>query len=143
MDNVLQAERAPAAAVETAPIPPSVPAARNLAVDAYRGLVMLLMMGEVLRFSEVSAYFSHSIFWKILAWNQTHSEWSGCSLHDMIQPSFSFLVGVALPYSIRSRRRKGTPFPKMLGHTIWRSLLLIAAGHLPSLPPQQPDLFHL
>jgi hypothetical protein len=70
----------------------------------------------------------HSIFWKILAWNQTHTEWSGCSLHDMIQPSFSFLVGVALPYSIRSRQRKGAQFPRMLAHTIWRSLLLIALG---------------
>jgi len=128
MHDVLQAEPATVAAVETAPIPPSLPTARNLAVDAYRGLVMLLMMGEVLQFYRVSAYFSHSIFWKILAWNQTHTEWSGCSLHDMIQPSFSFLVGVALPYSLRSRQRKGALFPTMLAHTIWRSLLLVALG---------------
>ncbi len=124
MREVLQAEEATPAGVETLPPPvrPSVPTARNLAVDAYRGLVMLLMMGEVLQFSQVSAYYNHSLFWKILAWNQTHTEWSGCSLHDTIQPSFSFLVGVALPYSIRSRQRKGTPFPRMLAHTIWRSL---------------------
>jgi heparan-alpha-glucosaminide N-acetyltransferase len=128
MHRVLQAEPAPEAAIKTAPIPPSLPPARNLAVDAYRGLVMLLMMGEVLQFSRVSAYFSHSIFWKILAWNQTHTEWSGCSLHDMIQPSFSFLVGVALPYSIRSRQRKGAQFSGMLVHTVWRSLLLILLG---------------
>jgi heparan-alpha-glucosaminide N-acetyltransferase len=128
MRDVLQAEPATVAAVETTAIPPSLPTARNLAVDAYRGLVMLLMMGEVLQFYRVSAYFSHSIFWKILAWNQTHTEWSGCSLHDMIQPSFSFLVGVALPYSLRSRQRKGALFPTMLAHTIWRSLLLVALG---------------
>ena len=115
------AEAPPAAAgVETITAPPALPSkdvatVRNLAVDAYRGLVMLLMMGEVLSFSKVSAYFNHSVFWKVLAWNQTHTEWFGCSLHDMIQPSFSFLVGVALPYSIRSRQRKGTSFPKMLG----------------------------
>ncbi len=41
---------------------------------------------------------------------------------------FSFLVGVALPYSIRSRLRKGATFPRMLLHTIWRSLLLVALG---------------
>jgi hypothetical protein len=29
-----------------------------------------------------------------LADQQTHVEWVGCSLHDIIQPSFSFLVGV-------------------------------------------------
>jgi heparan-alpha-glucosaminide N-acetyltransferase len=35
---------------------------------------------------------------------------------------------VALPYSIRSRQRKSTPFSRMLFHTIWRSVLLIALG---------------
>ncbi len=31
----------------------NVTAVRNLAVDAYRGLVMLLMMGEVMQFTKV------------------------------------------------------------------------------------------
>lgn len=101
---------------------------RNVAVDAYRGLVMLLMMAEVLRFAKVAQSFPHSLFWHILAFNQTHVEWVGMSLHDTIQPSFTFLVGVALPYSLRSRRRKGESFPHMLAHTIWRSFLLIALG---------------
>jgi len=101
---------------------------RNVAVDAYRGLVMLLMMGEVLKFWAVSRAFPASRFWEFLAYNQTHVEWSGMSLHDTIQPSFTFLVGVALPYSIRSRQRKGDSFKFMLGHTIWRSLILIALG---------------
>ncbi len=101
---------------------------RNVAVDAYRGLVMLLMMGEVLRLAEVARSFPHNLFWHILAFNQTHVEWVGMSLHDTIQPSFTFLVGVALPYSLRSRRRKGETFQRMLGHTIWRSFLLIALG---------------
>src|ERR1700683_2631957 len=101
---------------------------RNIAVDAYRGFVMLLMMAEVWELARVSAAYPGNWFWAVLGFNQSHTEWFGCSLHDLIQPSFSFLVGVALPYSIRSRQRKGTPFPKMLGHTIWRSLLLIALG---------------
>ena len=42
-------------------------------------------------------------FWKVLCHHQSHVEWVGCSLHDLIQPSFSFLVGVALPFSIASR----------------------------------------
>jgi predicted acyltransferase len=101
---------------------------RNVAVDAYRGLVMLLMMAEVLRFAEVARSFPHSLFWHILAFNQSHVEWAGMSLHDTIQPGFTFLVGVALPYSLRSRQRKGQTFPRMLGHTIWRSFLLVALG---------------
>ena len=35
-------------------------------------------------------------FWELLCHHQSHVEWVGCSLHDLIQPSFSFLVGVAL-----------------------------------------------
>lgn len=104
------------------------PAARNVAVDAYRGFVMLLMMGEILHFSQVAQAYPGSVIWRILAFNQTHVEWTGCSLHDLIQPSFTFLVGVSLPYSLASRQRKGESFSRMLGHTIWRSFLLIALG---------------
>jgi predicted acyltransferase len=101
---------------------------RNIAVDAYRGLVMLLMMGEVLRFSEVARSFPGSAIWRFLAFNQSHVQWAGMSLHDTIQPGFTFLVGAALPYSLRSRQRKGESFRHMLLHTIWRSFLLVALG---------------
>lgn len=103
-------------------------AARNVAVDAYRGLVMLLMMGEVLHFAQVSRAYPGNWFWGILAFNQTHVQWAGCSLHDTIQPGFSFLVGVALPYSIASRLRKGANFGPMFAHALWRSFLLVALG---------------
>ena len=103
-------------------------APRNVAVDAYRGLVMLLMMGEVMQFWAVAKAYPNSLFWHILAYNQTHVEWAGMGLHDMIQPSFTFLVGVAMPYSISSRLRKGQSFRKQLLHTLWRSFVLIALG---------------
>jgi heparan-alpha-glucosaminide N-acetyltransferase len=102
--------------------------ARNVAIDAYRGFVMLLMMGEVLNFYKVHLAFPQSLFWRILSFNQTHVEWAGMSLHDTIQPGFTFLVGVALPYSIHSRNAKGQSFRRQLLHTIWRSLLLIFLG---------------
>jgi predicted acyltransferase len=108
-------------------IAPQLPA-RNVAVDAYRGFVMVLMMAEVLQLARVSRALPGNSFWSILAFNQTHVEWAGCSLHDLIQPSFSFLVGVALPYSIASRQRKGVSFAVMFGHALWRSLLLVALG---------------
>jgi predicted acyltransferase len=101
---------------------------RNVAVDAYRGFVMFLMMAEVLRLARVAANYPGNWFWSVLAFHQTHSEWVGCSLHDIIQPSFSFLVGVALPYSIASRMAKGGTFGKMFLHALWRSLVLIALG---------------
>jgi predicted acyltransferase len=117
---------------EPQPVPKTIAgtaaAARNVAVDAYRGLVMVLMMAEVLHLAKVASAYPGNWFWAILGYNQTHVEWAGCSLHDMIQPSFSFLVGVALPYSIASRLRKGQTFGFLFAHALWRSLILIALG---------------
>jgi predicted acyltransferase len=101
---------------------------RNVALDVYRGFVMFLMMAEVLNLARVYRAFPDSWFWGILAYNQTHVEWAGCSLHDLIQPSFSFLVGAALPFSIASRLAKGGTFGKMFLHALWRSLVLVLLG---------------
>jgi heparan-alpha-glucosaminide N-acetyltransferase len=101
---------------------------RNTAVDAYRGLVMLLMMGEVLSFGDVSRALPGNGVWSFLATQQSHVEWTGMHLHDTIQPGFTFLAGVALPYSIASRLRKHESFRHMLLHTMWRSLVLIFLG---------------
>jgi predicted acyltransferase len=101
---------------------------RNVAVDAYRGFVMVLMMAEVLHLARVAQAYPGNWFWGFLAYNQTHVPWAGCSLHDTIQPGFSFLVGVALPYSIASRVRKGATFNRLFAHALWRSFLLIALG---------------
>lgn len=101
---------------------------RLSSMDAYRGLVMFLMMAEVLHLARVAAARPESAFWKFLAWHQTHVEWIGCTLHDLIQPSFSFLVGVALPFSIASRLAKGQTFGKMAIHAFWRALLLVFLG---------------
>jgi predicted acyltransferase len=101
---------------------------RLTSLDAYRGFVMFLMVAEVLHLSRVARNFPESKFWAFLAHQQSHVEWIGCALHDLIQPSFTFMVGVALPFSIASRLAKGHPFGKMLGHAIWRSLLLVFLG---------------
>src|SRR5689334_11750754 len=101
---------------------------RLLSLDAYRGFAMFLMMAEVLRLGRVAASKPDSFFWKLLAFNQTHVEWIGCSLHDLIQPSFSFMVGVALPFSLASRSSRGQSRGMMIAHACWRSLLLILLG---------------
>jgi predicted acyltransferase len=89
---------------------------------------MFLMMAEVLRTAEVADALPGSIFWQWVASAQTHVEWMGCSLHDLIQPSFSFLVGVALPFSITSRLARGQEKSEMMLHTLWRALCLILLG---------------
>ena len=104
------------------------PSNRVASIDAYRGFVMVLMMAEVIRLSQMADAFPESGFWKFLAHHQSHVSWTGCSLHDLIQPSFSFLVGVALPFSIASRMARGQSQGLLLGHALWRALILVLLG---------------
>jgi heparan-alpha-glucosaminide N-acetyltransferase len=116
--------------VTSAAVPPApiVAPGRLTSMDAYRGFVMFLMMAEVLRLSRVARALPESGFWQFLSWHQSHVEWIGCSLHDLIQPSFSFLVGVALPFSIAARAARGQSRSHMTWHAVWRALLLILLG---------------
>ena len=97
-------------------------------IDAYRGFVMFLMLAEVLRLCAVSKALPGSAFWSFLCWHQTHVEWTGCTLHDLIQPGFSFLVGVALPFSLASRRSQGQSLVRLSLHAAWRAAVLVALG---------------
>ena len=98
----------------TVPLLPFV-SGRIAAIDAFRGLVMFLMLAEMMRLWTLHDAFPQSTFWAIVAYNTTHVPWQGCSLHDLIQPAFSFLVGAALPFSIASRTARGEPFAACWG----------------------------
>lgn len=99
-------------------------------LDAFRGTIMLLMLNEATRLPLVARSFPHSAIWAFIAYNTEHVDWQGCSLHDLIQPGFSFLVGAAMPFSIASRMSKGQNFWELLGHAVWRALVLIVLGIL-------------
>jgi len=109
-------------------INPMPPGGRIASVDVYRGFVMLLMMGEVLSFQSVAIALPDNKLWQVLAFNQSHVPWTWLSLHDMIQPSFSFLVGVVLPFSLASRINKVATTTALLGHALFRSLILVFLG---------------
>ncbi len=108
-------------------VAPSLPK-RVVAIDAYRGFVMFLMMGEVLRLDQMAKAFHDNPIWTFLARQQSHVAWAGCNLHDLIQPSFSFLVGAALPFSLAARTERGQSLIRLTVHAAWRSLLLVALG---------------
>ncbi|MBA4191624.1 MAG: DUF5009 domain-containing protein [Planctomycetaceae bacterium] len=113
------------------PIPRPAPN-RVAAIDAYRGFVMFLMLAEVLHLGAVAkavpATDSDKAFWQFLAHQQSHVEWAGCTLHDLIQPSFSFLVGVAVPFSLASRAARGQKFVWSAFHALWRAVILVVLG---------------
>ena len=102
--------------------------ARVTSIDAFRGFVMFLMLAEVMRLWTLHTAFPASRLWAFAAFNTQHVPWQGCSLHDLIQPAFSFLAGAALPFSIAVRQARGERFGRLLGHAVWRSLALMLLG---------------
>jgi predicted acyltransferase len=124
------------------PTEPSVPerptaaplsaSARLVSLDAYRGFIMLAMASAGLGLSEVAKKIpsdsSWAPFWQVLGYQADHVKWTGCSFWDLIQPSFMFMVGVAMPFSYASRRAKGESRGRITVHVFVRSIVLILLG---------------
>jgi heparan-alpha-glucosaminide N-acetyltransferase len=104
------------------------PPDRLASLDAYRGFVMLLMISAGLNISRVAVNFRESAVWQFLAHQTDHASWRGCTLWDLIQPSFMFIVGVALPYSLAARQAQNSSFRTLFPRALWRSFALILLG---------------
>jgi predicted acyltransferase len=86
---------------------------------------MLLMASSGFGIPQVAKHFPDSPGWKFFGHQCEHAEWTGCTLWDLIQPAFMFMVGVALPWSVANRRARGQSFRRMFGHAVWRAVLLV------------------
>jgi predicted acyltransferase len=82
-----------------------------------------------------------SDFWQSLAYQFDHVVWAGCAFWDLIQPSFMFMVGVALPFSFAARAARGQTWTTQFFHALWRSFLLVALAIFLSSPEQLPPGF--
>ncbi len=110
---------------------PEVPQ-RLLSLDAYRGLIMVTLAftgfglaGTAVRHLQKQP---GDPLWQQVHHQFEHVEWGGCGYWDMIQPSFMFMVGVAMAFSYAKRRQLGQSYLGMLGHAMVRSLVLILLG---------------
>ena len=107
---------------------PQAGAQRLASLDAYRGAIMLLMASSGFGIAQVAAGFPNSAVWHFLGQECEHATWSGCTLWDLIQPAFMFMVGVALPWSIANRQARGESFGKLFVHALRRALILVLLG---------------
>jgi len=103
---------------------------RLRSLDAYRGLVMLSIASHGLGLHQAAKQFPDSRLWSVLALQTEHVPWVGCVYWDMIQPSFMFMVGVAMAFSYAKRRDRGDSYGSLLRHAVVRSFVLVGLGVL-------------
>jgi predicted acyltransferase len=89
---------------------------------------MLTLLTSGFGFLKISQQFPDSGVWAFLARQFNHVPWEGCVLWDLIQPSFMFMVGVAIPFSYARRIERGQSHRQVLTHAFARALILIALG---------------
>src|SRR4051812_406384 len=97
--------------VPDAPAPPhfagSHTTTRVIAVDALRGFIMFWICGGDFLVASLAKAMPGGVFQKI-AGHMTHKPLSGVVFYDLIFPSFVFIVGVSLVFSLsRTREEKG------------------------------------
>ncbi|MBT3750543.1 MAG: DUF5009 domain-containing protein [Bacteroidetes bacterium] len=102
---------------------------RLLSLDFFRGLTMFLLIAE---FAHIFPYLlapevEGTLLWK-LGQQLHHCEWAGLHFWDLIQPFFMFIVGVAMPYSFKNRRARGSSEKDIFKHVFIRSILLLFIG---------------
>lgn len=125
METTLKARTDPAVASTTLAQPLT---GRVTSVDFFRGFTMFLLVGESTRLynhiesvenSSVMAYFGRMF---------SHHEWHGLHFWDLIQPFFMFIVGVAIPFAVANRLRKGDSEHDIFLHALKRAFLLLFIG---------------
>ncbi len=100
------------------------PSERLVALDAYRGFTMLMMVSAGMGMK----YLERDPTWGWLADQFEHRRWEGCTFWDLIQPSFMFIVGAAMPFSFAIRQAKGEGWAWQFLHAVKRACLLIVIG---------------
>lgn len=112
----------------TAPRPPllNTPSQRLVSLDTYRGFIMLLLISHGFGFAALEAY--PKLAW--LAGQVDHAAWTGCTFWDLIQPAFTFMVGMAMPFSLGRRKSEGARFRDLFRHVLWRAFVLILLSNI-------------
>ncbi|MFD0799668.1 acyltransferase family protein [Maribacter chungangensis] len=105
------------------------PSKRLFSLDVFRGTIMFLLIAEAAGFHESFAKLADSTSFSALALQLQHHPWNGLRFWDLIQPFFMFIVGVAMPFSLKKRLRTGSR-RAATKHMLRRCFLLFSFGVL-------------
>lgn len=101
---------ASAIAMQKAPEVVAVRPRRVLSVDVLRGLTIALMI------LVNDAGDGHHVFRQL-----DHAEWNGCTLTDLVFPTFLFIVGASIIFSLGKRAERGDCRKTLMGHVFARA----------------------
>ena len=105
------------------------PSQRLLSLDFFRGLTMLLLVGEGALVYDAMVSEPYAGTWIAQFGSHFHHHpWHGLRFWDLVQPFFMFIVGVAMPFSFARRLQRGDRWVACLGHVLKRSAILLALG---------------
>lgn len=93
---------------------------RILTIDIMRGVTLFLML------------FVNDLYMKNVPWwlGHTDAEFDGMGLADWVFPGFLFMVGMAVPFAIQSRLKKGNSTNQVVQHILVRTVSLLIIGVL-------------
>ena len=92
-----------------------------MALDAFRGFIMFLLASEGLGFGALQ---HDPTYGRVASWFD-HVDWTGAVFWDLIQPSFMFMVGVAMPFALARRSELGASSGRLFKHVAGRALRLL------------------
>ncbi len=115
---------------------------RLVSLDAFRGFIMMMLAAGGFGIFAFSKIDKASPVWEVHSWDKWHAiavhfdhpKWHSVlnkysvSFWDLIQPSFMFMVGAAMPFSNQRRESSGQGLPGRTLHAILRSVALILLG---------------
>ena len=102
---------------------------RLFSLDVFRGLTMFLLIAEAAGFHHSFVELTEGTPFHGLALQLEHHPWNGLRFWDLIQPFFMFIVGVAMPFSLRKRLASGSR-SEVDRHIFRRCFLLFVFGVL-------------
>jgi len=109
------------------PLPKPTAPQRYLALDAYRGFIMLMLVSGGFGITELA---KRRPEFAGIAGQFDHVPWEGLAFWDLIQPAFMFMVGVAMPFALARRREQGATNGQLFWHVAIRSFRLILMSQI-------------
>ena len=130
-------QTAPEAGISEAPdrshtVATPAPTQRILSIDVLRGLTVAFMI-----------LVNDPGDGKVGYWPLEHADWNGWTPTDMVFPTFLFLIGCSIVFSVGSRLRRGTPKRVIAWQVAKRSFWILVINFAMRLLPDFRNLGHI